>query len=60
MKLSTYVHLMPRLRKSRAIPQPPLYTVMAWPGTDLPFKHLYNVNVWSAVGKMAGEQYKQF
>ena len=38
---ATNIHRVPRLRKSGAIPQLPLYAFMAWPGTYLPFKHLY-------------------
>jgi hypothetical protein len=36
-KLTTYLHLVPRLRLSGAIPLLPLYVFMAWTGTALPF-----------------------
>ena len=37
MKLTTHLHLLPRLRMSGGVPLLPLYPSMAWTGKTLPF-----------------------
>jgi hypothetical protein len=41
MKLITYLHLVPRLRVSEAIPLFPDYAFIAWAGTNLPSYFLH-------------------
>jgi hypothetical protein len=45
MKLNTYIHLVPRLRMSGAVPLLPLFALMAWIGTtlSLPLKSLSTI-----------------